>query len=138
MPNENARRLRRDAIEAERRLWTVLRDRRLAGYRFRRQHPIGACSVDFACTRYRLVVEADGGQHAESSADDNRTAFLQRDGWRVLRFWNNDIRNTIDAVIETILRSLREEETLTRSRTAPATTPSRGAGEGFHRASGPG
>jgi very-short-patch-repair endonuclease len=70
MPNENARRLRRDATDAaERRLWSALRDRRLSGYRFRRQFPIGPFIVDFACTRHHLIVEADGGQRAENSAD---------------------------------------------------------------------
>jgi very-short-patch-repair endonuclease len=74
MPNENARRLRREATDAERRLWSALRDRRLAGYRFRRQYPIGRYIADFACTRHRLIVEADGGQHDESETDRRRSA----------------------------------------------------------------
>ncbi len=130
---QNARRLRRDATEAERRLWGVLRDRRLAGYRFRRQHPIGEFIVDFACTRYRLVVEADGSQHADNPDDERRGAWLGKQGWRVLRFWNNDILNHAEGVIETILGDLREAETLTRSRAAPAATLSRSAGEGLRR-----
>src|SRR5258707_449744 len=79
------------SLDAERRLWSALRDRRLDGYRFRRQCPIGPFIADFACTRERLIVEADGGQHSDSNTDDRRTAWLQNRGWRVLRFWNNEI-----------------------------------------------
>src|SRR5438128_2206708 len=104
MPNQNARRLRRDLTDAERRLWAVLRERRLAGYRFRRQYPIGNFIVDFACTKYQLIVEADGGQHSDNEADQRRTAFLQREGWRVIRFWNNDVLANTEGVVETILR----------------------------------
>jgi very-short-patch-repair endonuclease len=106
MPNEHARQLRRDATDAEQRLWSALRDRRLRGYRFRRQHPIGDFVVDFACTRDRLIVEADSGQHADNDGDHRRTAWLEREGWRVLRFWNNDVLANKDGVVETILREL--------------------------------
>ena len=109
MPSENARRLRRDATDAERRLWSALRDRRLSGYRFRRQFPIGRFIVDFACTRHRLIVEADGGQHADSETDFRRTAWLEEQGWRVLRFWNNDVLANTNGVVETILKELREK-----------------------------
>jgi very-short-patch-repair endonuclease len=108
MPNQNARALRRDSTDAERRLWAVLRDRRLAGYRFRRQYPVGDFVVDFACTKHNLVVEADGGQHSDNEADLRRTAFLQREGWRVVRFWNNDVLANTEGVVETILRALQE------------------------------
>jgi very-short-patch-repair endonuclease len=109
MPNQNARRLRRDSTDAERRLWAVLRDRRLAGYRFRRQHPIGDYIVDFVCTKHRLIVEADGGQHADNQADEGRTRFLQAGGWRVLRFWNNDVLANSEGVVETILLALQRK-----------------------------
>jgi very-short-patch-repair endonuclease len=109
MPNERPRQLRRDATDAERRLWSALRDRRLRGYRFRRQHPIGRYIVDFACTEHRLIVEADGGQHAESDGDRRRTAWLESEGWRVLRFWNNDILSNASGVAETIFRELTAE-----------------------------
>jgi very-short-patch-repair endonuclease len=122
--------LRRASTDAERRLWAALRDRRLAGYRFRRQHPIGPFIVDFACTRHQLIVEADGGQHIESRLDGRRTAFLQKEGWRVLRFWNNDVLQNTNGVVETILLALNNQDTLTRSRAVPATTLSRTAGEG--------
>lgn len=109
MPNQNARRLRLNSTDAERRLWAVLRDRRLAGYRFRRQHLIGDFIVDFACTRHQLVVEADGGQHADKAEDERHTAFLQAKGWRVIRFWNNDVLANTEGVIETVPRVLRED-----------------------------
>ncbi|TMK30623.1 MAG: DUF559 domain-containing protein [Alphaproteobacteria bacterium] len=108
MPNQNARRLRRDSTDTERRLWAVLRDRRLAGYRFRRQHPLGKFIVDFACTKHRLIVEADGAQHAGSGADQRRTAFLEDEGWRVLRFWDNEVLTNTEGVIQRILEALRE------------------------------
>lgn len=103
---ERARELRRDATAAERRLWSALRDRRLRGYRFRRQHPVGEYVADFACTRHRLIVETDGGQHVDNEADNRRTAWLEAEGWRVLRFRNNDILRNTDGVIEAILRAL--------------------------------
>jgi len=109
MPNENARRLRLDSTDAERRLWAVLRDRRLARYRFRRQHPIGGFIVDFASTKHRLIVEADGSQHADNEADERRTVLLQDGGWRVIRFWNNDVLTNTEGVVETILRALQED-----------------------------
>ena len=127
---KNARRLRRDATDAERRLWTVLRDRRLAGYRFRRQHPVGTFILDFACTRHRLAVEADGSQHANNPRDDRRTLLLEKQGWRVLRFWNNGILLNTEGVVQTILRALTDPPTLTRPQAPPATL-SRTAGEGL-------
>jgi len=104
-----ARQLRRDATDAERRLWSALRDRRLAGYRFRRQYPIGPFFVDFACTKQRVIIEADGGQHSDSKTDDRRTAWLESRGWRVLRFWNNEILRNPEGVIDAILRGLSGE-----------------------------
>jgi very-short-patch-repair endonuclease len=109
MFNERARLLRRAATDAERCLWLALRDRRLGGYRFRRQFPIGHFIVDFACTRHRLIVEADGGQHADNEADRRRTAWLESEGWHVLRFWNNDILANTSGVVETILKELQEK-----------------------------
>ena len=109
MSNQNARELRRQSTDTERRLWAVLRDRRLAGYRFRRQHPIGNFIADFACTRHRLIVEVDGSQHADNQADERRTVFLQSEGWRVIRFWNNDVLINTEGVVETILRVLHED-----------------------------
>ena len=108
MPPTPARDLRRNATDAEIRLWKALRDRRLADYKFRRQHPIGPFIADFACIQHRLIIEADGGQHdANAAADATRTAWLAQRRWRVLRFWNNEILFDTDVVIETILAALR-------------------------------
>jgi very-short-patch-repair endonuclease len=78
----------------------------LAGYKFRREHPIGGFVVDFACTKHRLILEADGGQHAENAADGRRTAALECEGWRVLRSWNNDVLTNPEGVLVRILRAL--------------------------------
>lgn len=109
MTVEDARRLRRTMTPAERRLWNVLRSRHLAGYKFRRQHPVGSYVLDFACPEHRLVIEADGGQHLHSEHDALRTAWLERNGWRVVRFWNAEILRNTEAVAETILAALSAE-----------------------------
>ncbi len=106
MPARRARSLRLTQTDAERRLWTALRARRLQGYKFRRQRPIGPYIVDFVCLAHHLIVEADGGQHAESAEDERRTAWLESRGWRVIRFWNNDILTNPEGVVETILLAL--------------------------------
>jgi len=113
MANENARALRRDMTEVEHRLWFLLRGRRLEGRKFRRQHPVGAFVVDFACVTHRLVVELDGGQHAEARAayDAWRTAWLEAQGWRVMRFWNDQVYSTPDEVVDTIRKALGGGET---------------------------
>jgi adenine-specific DNA-methyltransferase len=107
--NERARALRAQPSDAERKLWTVLRNRQLAGHRFRRQAPIGRYIVDFACFERKLVVEVDGGQHATAAQQDAmRTAWLESQGFRVLRFWNHDVLGNIDGVAAAIHRALRE------------------------------
>ena len=98
-----ARAMRRAPTDAERRLWRLLRDRRLDGLKFRRQVPIGPYIVDFLCFASRLIVEADGSQHAENSCDQARDAYLLREGWRVLRFWNHEVIQNREGVLETIL-----------------------------------
>ena len=90
-------------------MWSALRDRRLMKYKFRRQHPLVDFIVDFACTEYQLAIEVDGGQHSENAADTTGTAWLQSQGWRVLRFWNNDVLSNTNGVIGTILRILKSE-----------------------------
>jgi very-short-patch-repair endonuclease len=107
MSNQKARQLRRALTDAERRMWSALRDRRLWRYKFRRQHPIGRYIVDFACTEHRLAIELDGSQHADNPSDISRTAWLERQGWRVIRFWNNDVLANTNGVIETILEALQ-------------------------------
>jgi very-short-patch-repair endonuclease len=103
----NARQLRQTSTDAERRLWSVLRNRQFSGYKFRRQHPIGPYVADFACTKHRLIIEADGGQHQESAHDERRTAWLERQGWRVVRSWNEEILDNPDSVASLILDALR-------------------------------
>ncbi len=83
-------------------MWRLLRDRQLAGLKFRRQVPIGPFIADFACIEMRLVVELDGDQHAESCADAMRDALLRRHGWRVLRIWNADVRESPAGVLSQI------------------------------------
>ncbi len=108
MVSETARRLRKNPTEAEKRLWDALRGRQIDRHRFRRQHPLGAYVVDFVCLAEKLVVEVDGGQHAENlHADAERTAWLQSRGYRVLRFWNNDVLENMEGVAEAIRTALR-------------------------------
>jgi very-short-patch-repair endonuclease len=105
-----ARRLRRDQTDAERVLWFRLRARRLNGMKFRRQMPIKSYVVDFCCEAARLVVELDGGQHAErAAADTERTADLEAYGYPVLRFWNNDVLSNIDGVLDAITTTASQE-----------------------------
>ena len=107
MVRQHARRLRRDQTDAEQKLWGRLRDRQLCGAKFRRQHPIGVFIVDFCCPQRKLVVELDGGQHAEPlAADQERSRFLEGQGYRVLRFWNHDVLTHTDAVLERIAEAL--------------------------------
>jgi len=115
MADAKARQLRRTVTDAERRLWSALRARRLSGYKFRRQHPLGPFVPDFACIEHRLVVEADGGQHADSAEDLRRTAWLERQGWRVLRFWNNDILANPDGVTDVVVRTLKTNHSISQS-----------------------
>ncbi|MFZ2871048.1 endonuclease domain-containing protein [Zavarzinia sp.] len=101
-----ARRLRRDATEAEKRLWSALRQTPLP-CRLRRQHPIGPYIADFALPEIRLVIELDGGQHAENASDDRRTAALAAAGWRVIRFWNHEVLGNTAGVVEAVLLEVR-------------------------------
>ena len=101
-----ARRLRRDMTDAERLLWRHLRQRQLDGHRFRRQHPIGRFVVDFVCLEQHLVIEVDGGQHADSTFDDRRSRFLAQEGFCVVNFWNHDVLCNIEGVVASILQSL--------------------------------
>ena len=125
-----AKRLRREMTDAERKLWSVLRGANLDGMKFRRQQPIGPFIVDFVCLERRLIVEADGGQHADSAKDRRRTAFLEIKGYRILRFWNNDILSNIDGVAHVIAAAL---STPHPAQAAPE-SPSPSRGEGFRGA----
>ena len=96
--------------DAEKRLWSRLRDHKLEGWPFRRQHPIPPYVADFAVIEARLIVEVDGGQHAESRRDDARDRYLAAKGWRVLRFWNNDVLANIEGVLATISMALGQHD----------------------------
>ena len=107
---ERARELRRQSTDAERMLWSRLRDRRLRGIKFRRQAQIGQYIVDFLCMERRLIIELDGGHHADQQdSDDARTRALELDGFRVLRFWNDEVLREPDSVLEAILLHLDRE-----------------------------
>src|SRR4051812_36198488 len=103
----NARALRANSTDAERRLWYHLRNHQMSGYQFRRQVPLGRYIADFVCMRARLVVDLDDGQHLESLVDDlERTQFLARGGFHVVRFWNDEVLQRTEAVLESILEAL--------------------------------
>ena len=104
-----ARQLRQQATKAEKMLWTYLRSRRLEGYKFRRQVVIEPYIVDFVCLEVKLIIEADGGQHSEQQKYDTvRTARLEAMGYRVMRFWNNEILAEHYSVLEQIQSALIE------------------------------
>lgn len=102
-----ARRLRRNRTDAEDRLWFHLRNRQLEGAKFRFQSPVADYVADFLCVEARLIVELDGGQHAEQMEQDaERTRALEASGYTVIRFWNNDVLANADGVLETIRLAL--------------------------------
>ena len=104
-----ARALRGALTDAEQRLWYYLRNRRFGGYKFRRQVPMGPYIADFVCMSSRLVVEIDGGQHADrAAADARRTRYLEDHGYRVVRFWNNEVTENLDGVLQTLMAELEK------------------------------
>ena len=105
---ERARRLRSEPTKAEAALWYQLRSRRLSGFKFVRQEPIGRYTVDFICRERRLIIEVDGGQHADNSDDVVRDKWLVAHNYRGLRFWNNDVLGNMSGVLETISTALAE------------------------------
>ena len=120
---DRARGLRLGMTDAEQALWYRLRNRQLDGCKFRRQHEVDRYVVDFACTERMLVVEIDGGQHLEQQDyDDARTRHLQPKGYRVLRFWNNDVLTNIESVLEAVISALASP--------GPSPQPSPRRGEG--------
>jgi very-short-patch-repair endonuclease len=104
-----SRHLRRRTTIAERALWNRLRSRALFGMKFVRQEPIGPYIVDLVCREQRLVIEVDGGQHVGSSRDAIRDRWLRNHGYRVLRFWNNDVIANADGVLEAIADTLQQQ-----------------------------
>ena len=108
-PLARSRRLRRDSTDAEKRLWSFLRNRNLEGWKFRRQVRIDSFIVDFCCIEARLIIELDGRQHADQKKcyDDLRTRQLKGLGFRVLRFWNSEVLQETEGVLQEICRMLR-------------------------------
>ena len=107
MPNHFARHLRKNMTDAERFVWQRIRYRQLGGFRFRRQAPIGPFIADFVCFEARFILELDGGQHAtQVEADAARTRWLEGQGFRVMRVWNNEVFEDWDSVAEGIVTAL--------------------------------
>ena len=107
--HDHARTLRGRMTDAERKLWFALRDRRFAHFKFRRQVPIGPFIADFVCFDARLVIEVDGGQHADSSDDKRRDRWFAANRFQVLRFWNNDVLPNLEGVSTLIAEALAGE-----------------------------
>jgi very-short-patch-repair endonuclease len=105
MSRAQAKRLRSNMTDAERRLWYRLRAHRFAGLKFKRQAPIGQYIVDFICFEHKLIIELDGGQHSENTRDLARDAWLTSEGYRVMRFWNDDVLKRTNAVLELIAQA---------------------------------
>jgi len=104
-----SRELRLNATDAERKLWAQLSARKIAGVRFNRQFPVGPFICDFVSRTAKLVIEVDGGQHAvDVEKDKARTAYLEAQGFRVIRFWNNDVLDRIEGLVSEIERSLAD------------------------------
>jgi very-short-patch-repair endonuclease len=104
-----ARALRRDATEAEKKLWQYLRQPPFKAHRFRSQATIGPYFADFASHQTRIVVELDGSQHAGSTTDEVRTRYLAANGYRVLRFWNNEVLENVSGVLSLIDEAVNAE-----------------------------
>ncbi len=106
---QRAREFRKNPTDAETKLWHLLRNRELEGWKFRRQRPIGPFIVDFVCLEKKLIVEADGGQHnINVEYDAKRSEYLREKGYCILRFWNDEVLADESAVVEVILSNLSE------------------------------
>jgi len=104
-----AKTLRKRSTDTERFLWRYLRIKQIDGLKFRRQEPIGNYIADFVCFESKMVVEVDGGQHTASEKDTERDAWLQSQGFKVLRFWNHDVLTNIEGVLEVIRRNCNKQ-----------------------------
>ena len=123
---ERSRNLRRDMTKAEQRLWQMLRSQQTEGHRFRRQVPIGGFIADFVCHAARLIVEIDGGQHDSSAEEEaSRTRFLEGEGYRVLRFWNNEVLDNPEGVRSAITENLQRDDPRAHSTGHPHPPPER-------------
>ena len=113
--------MRSGATPAEHRLWQILRAKRFDGYKVKRQLPIDHYIADFLCPAARLIVEVDGGQHADNSRDAHRDVYLRAQGFRILRFWNNDLLDNEEGVLTAIMNALESP--------LPNPSPARGEGQ---------
>ena len=113
-PTDLARKLRKDMTDAERKLWSLLRNRKLARFKFRRQVPVGSYVADFLSFEAHLIVEADGGQHAASPHDATRDAWLRHQGFTVIRYWNSDILTNPDGILTSLQQSAAAYQEIAR------------------------
>jgi very-short-patch-repair endonuclease len=113
-----ARTLRKNFTETERLLWKHIRQKQLDGYKFRRQQPIGQYIVDFVNFERKIIIELDGGQHTEIEKDKERDKFLRDQGFKVLRFWNHEVFENVEGVLEVIKKNLLPP--------SPSSPPTRG------------
>ena len=121
-PTRRAQELRNNATDAEKRLWRNLSNRQLGGFKFSRQMPVGPFICDFMCRQTGLVVELDGGQHdSQAGRDEDRTRVIESEGYRVIRFWNNEVMENLEGVLSAILDALRTPP--------PPAPPASGRGE---------
>jgi very-short-patch-repair endonuclease len=104
-----SRKLRANQTDADTKLWNRIRNRQISGFKFVRQEPIGRFICDFVCREQGIVVEVDGGHHLDSKSDELRDLYLAERGYRVMRFWNNDVLSNIDGVLIVIDEALRED-----------------------------
>ncbi len=110
MSVEQAKYLRKNMTDAEKVFWLKVRAKRLSGYKFKRQAPVGKYVVDFICHSAKLVVEIDGGQHNECASDKVRGEYLENLGFKVVRYWNNEVLGNIDGVLEALSSILSQRE----------------------------
>ncbi|PXA90387.1 DNA methyltransferase [Nostoc sp. 3335mG] len=125
-----AKNLRANMTDAEHKLWSHIRDRQLLGFKFVRQLPVGAFIADFACREADLIVELDGGQHAENLRDERRTIVLAEHGYAVIRFWNRHVLTNIDGVLEAIAEHLAKAPSPGLRFAKPDLSPEGRGGEG--------
>jgi very-short-patch-repair endonuclease len=128
-----ARALRARMTDAERKLWFALRDRRFANFKFRRQVPVGPFIADLICYAARVVVEVDGGQHADSATDDRRDRWFAANDFLVLRFWNNDVLSNLERVLTSTLLALRKRTPHPARAPRGRPSPARGESHGVRR-----
>jgi very-short-patch-repair endonuclease len=120
-----AKQLRQNMTDVERKLWRLLRSRQFEHLKFRRQYPIGRYIVDFICVERKIIIELDGGQHAENKSDKIRDEWLKAEGYRVLRFWNNEMIENLEGVLQKILMTVSNPHQISSSNPHPIPLPER-------------